>query len=61
MNEQEQTVVAPIAKKQLGAALPVGIIAAIKIEAIKDKKTLSDWITELAEAELQRRNVPFTK
>lgn len=61
MNEQEQAVIAPVVKKQLGAALPVGVIAAIKIEAIKDKKTLSDWITELAETELQRRGVPFSK
>jgi hypothetical protein len=61
VNEQEQAVIAPVVKKQLGAALPVGVIAAIKIEAIKDKKTLSDWITELAETELQRRGVPFSK
>ena len=61
MNEQEQTTIAPVAKKQLGAVLPIGIIAAIKIEAIRDKKTLSDWITDLAEAELQKRGVPFSR
>jgi hypothetical protein len=61
VNEQEQTTIVPVAKKQLGAVLPIGIIAAIKIEAIRDKKTLSDWITDLAEAELQRRGVPFSR